>query len=65
MILKPCPICLREDAGCGCPPLYESVCRNCGCDVLSRTPTDSCAKCTHSEPFIFAGNGGRFPRQAG
>lgn len=53
MIVKPCPECEREDAGCACYPYYETQCRGCGSIVLGRTPSDVCYKCSSTSPFKF------------
>lgn len=50
MIAKPCPGCGRPDAGCDCPPYFETECRNCGATVLGRDPPDGCHRCTPSRP---------------
>lgn len=51
MIVKPCPECGREDAGCGCYPYFETQCRNCGAVILGREPADRCHQCADSIPL--------------
>lgn len=51
MIVKPCPLCGRVDAACGCHPMHETECRTCGATVLGTAPRPNCHECTPGVPL--------------